>query len=207
MSKEMEYRERMASGDIYDPNDRALMLEQERHIQWVNRFNRTNATLFGLLRRQRLMKKMFAAIGENCYIEPPFHSNWGASHVHFGKGVYANFNLTLVDDTDIYVGDYTLFGPNVTLCTAAHPLHPDVRKEGLQYNKPIHIGSHCWFGSNVIVLPGVTIGNNVVVGAGSLVTKDIPDNALAYGSPARKIRDIGEEDRHTYDHGRPVQAK
>jgi len=148
--------------------------------------------------RVAMLREMFAEIGEGCYVEPPLHANWGGHHVHFGKNVYANFNLTLVDDTHIYVGDYTKFGPNVILATAGHPILPSLRELGTQYNAPIHIGKCCWLGAGVIVLPGVTIGDNTVVGAGSVVTKDLPSNVVAVGNPCRVIREIGERDREYY---------
>jgi len=145
-----------------------------------------------------LLRDMFAEIGDDCYIEPPLHANFGAKHVHFGKNVYANFNLTLVDDTHIYVGDGTMFGPNVVLATAGHPICPELREKGLQYNMPVHIGSNCWLGAGVIVLPGVTIGDNVVIGAGSVVTKDIPSGVVAVGNPCRVLRPVSERDRQFY---------
>ena len=125
-------------------------------------------------------------------------TNFGGRHVHFGKGVYANFNLTLVDDTHIYVGDHTMFGPNVTVATAGHPIDPALRRKGYQYNAPVRIGENCWLGAGVIVLPGVTIGDNVVIGAGSVVTKDIPSNVVAVGNPCRVLRPVGERDREYY---------
>ena len=137
-------------------------------------------------------------VGEGCYIEPPFHANLGGAHVHFGKYVYANFNLTCVDDTHIYVGDCTMFGPNVTLATAGHPILPELREKGYQFNMPIRIGRNCWLGAGVIVLPGVTIGDNVVVGAGSVVTRDLPDNVVAAGTPCRVLREAGGRDREYY---------
>ena len=142
-----------------------------------------------------MLKDMFAEIGENCYIEPPFHANFGGKHVHFGNNIYANFNLTLVDDTHIYVGDCTMFGPNVTVATAGHPILPELREKGYQYNMPVHIGKNCWLGAGVIVLPGVTIGDNTVVGAGSVVTKDLPSNAVAVGNPCRVLREINDRDK------------
>ena len=122
----------------------------------------------------------------------------GAHHVHFGENIYANYNLTLVDDTHIYVGDYTMFGPNVTLATAGHPILPELRQRGLQYNMPIHIGSNCWIGAGVIILPGITIGDNVVIGAGSVVTKDLPSNVVAVGNPCRVLREVNEHDKEYY---------
>jgi len=149
-------------------------------------------------KRAELLKEMFAEIGENCYIEPPLHANWAGHFVHFGKNIYANYNLTMVDDTHIYVGDCTMFGPNVILATAGHPILGDLRVNGYQYNAPIHIGKNCWLGAGVIVMPGVTIGDNVVIGAGSIVTKDIPSNVVAVGNPCRVMREIGEKDREFY---------
>ena len=117
---------------------------------------------------------------------------------HFGNGVYANFNLTLVDDSHIYVGDSTMFGPNCVLSTAGHPINPELRELVYQYNMPIHIGKNCWLGAGVLVMPGVTIGDNTVIGAGSVVTKDIPANVVAFGTPCRVIREISERDREYY---------
>ena len=145
-----------------------------------------------------MLKEMFAEVGENCYIEPPLHSNWGGKHVHFGNNVYCNFNLTLVDDTHIYVGDNVLFAPNVTVATAGHPLDADLRRKAYQYNMPVRIGNNCWIGAGAKIMPGVTIGDNTVIGAGSVVTKDIPSNVLAYGVPCRVVREIGEHDKEYY---------
>ena len=118
-----------------------------------------------------MLKEMFAEIGEGCYIEPPLHSNFGGAHVHFGKYVYANFNLTMVDDTHIYVGDYTMLGLNVTIASAGHPILPELREKGYQYNMPVHIGKNCWIGAGAVILPGVTIGDNTVIGAGRYCNK------------------------------------
>ena len=143
-------------------------------------------------KRQELLKKMFAEIGTDCYIEPPLHANFGGKHVHFGKNVYANFNLTLVDDTHIYVGDYTMIGPNVTIATAGHPLLSELRRQGYQYNKSIRIGRNCWIGAGAVIVPGVHIGDNAVIGAGSIVTKDIPSDVVAVGNPCKVLREIDE---------------
>ena len=144
------------------------------------------------------MKTVFAECGDNCYIELPFRANWGGHHVHFGDNVYANFNLTLVDDGHIYVGDQVMFGPNVTVATAGHPIDPKLRGRGLQFNKDVHIGANSWIGAGAIIMPGVTIGKNVVIGAGSIVTKDIPDNVIAVGNPCKVLREVGEHDREYF---------
>ena len=141
---------------------------------------------------------MLAEVGENCYIEPPFHSNWGGKNVHLGKNVYFNFNATMVDDTHIYIGDCTMLGPNVVIATAGHPILPELREKALQFNMPVHIGRNCWLGAGVIVLPGVTIGDNTVIGAGSVVTKDIPANVIAVGNPCKVLREINEHDKEFY---------
>ena len=158
-------------------------------------------------KREALLKEMFAEIGEGCYIEPPLHSNWAGKHVHFGRDVYANFNLTLVDDTDIYVGDKVMFGPNVTVATAGHPIEPHLRDLQMQYNIPVHIGRNVWIGANSVVLPGVTIGENTVIGAGSVVTKDIPANVVAVGNPCRVLRPIGDRDKEYYFKDRKVDVE
>lgn len=198
----MSMKEKMHTGEIYLPGDEEIMKEQLACLDKLYDFNATRPT--ELAKREAMLKDMFAEIGEGCYIEPPFHSNWGGHHVHFGKNVYANFNLTLVDDTHIYIGDYTMLGPNVTIATAGHPILPELREQIYQYNMPVHIGRNCWLGAGVIVLPGVTIGDNTVIGAGSIVTKDIPANVVAVGNPCRVLRPIGEKDREYYYKDRKI---
>ena len=192
----MTNKEKMHSGDLYLPNGDEIMNEQLLCLDRLYDFNMTRPT--ELKKRMEMLKEMFAEIGEGCYIEPPFHANWGGRHVHFGKNVYANFNLTLVDDTDIYVGDYTMFGPNVVIATAGHPILPELREKAYQYNMPVRIGRNCWLGAGVIVVPGVTIGDNTVIGAGSVVTKDIPANVVAVGNPCRVLREISDRDKEFY---------
>lgn len=201
----MTNRERMHSGMLYYPSGDDVMTEQLECLDKLYDFNLTRPS--ELDKRSAMLKEMFAEIGEDCYIEPPFHANWGGHHVHFGKGVYANFNLTMVDDTHIYVGDYTMFGPNVTVATAGHPIDPELRSKAYQYNMPVHIGRNCWLGAGVVVLPGVTIGDNSVIGAGSVVTKDIPSNVVAVGNPCRILREINERDKEYYFKDRKIDAE
>ncbi|WP_106769399.1 sugar O-acetyltransferase [Paenibacillus faecalis] len=191
-----EIKERMSSQKLYYCNDESLISEQRKHLDLLYDFNHTRPT--EQTKRDQLLKKMFAQIGENCYIEPPLHANWGGKNVHFGHDVYANFNLTLVDDCDIFVGDHVLFGPNVTVSAGTHPIHPKLRSKQAQYNVPIHIGNNVWIGANSVILPGVHIGENTVIGAGSVVTKDIPANVVAVGNPCRVIREINEKDMKYY---------
>ena len=150
---------------------------------------------------------MFAEIGKDCYIEPPLRANWGGKHVHFGNGVYANFNLTLVDDTDIFVGDNVMFAPNVVVAGATHPISPTLRAKKGQYNLPVKIENNVWIGASTVILPGVTIGENSVIGAGSIVTKDIPANVVAVGNPCKVLREITEEDLKYYNKGRLIDVE
>lgn len=198
----MGMKERLHTGEIYFPNDEEIMKEQIKKLDRLYDFNMTRPT--ELEKRGAMLKEMFAEIGEDCYIEPPLHSNFGGAHVHFGKNVYANFNLTLVDDTHIYVGDYTMIGPNVTIATAGHPILPELREKGYQFNMPVHIGKNCWIGAGAVILPGITIGDNVVVGAGSVVTKDLPSNVVAVGNPCKVLREVNEHDREYYFRGRKI---
>ena len=192
----MTIKEKMHATAIYYPSDDSIMEEQMQCLERLYDYNATRPSEGE--KRARLLKEMFAEIGEGCYIEPPLHANWAGKHVHFGNNVYANFNLTLVDDTHIYVGDRTKLGPNVTVATAGHPILPALREKGYQYNAPIRIGKNCWIGAGSVLLPGVTVGDNTVIGAGSVVTKDIPANVVAVGNPCRVLRPIGERDATYY---------
>ena len=184
------------SGKPYSTVDETLVREQALCLEKLCDYNATRP--LQAEKRAELLKEMFAEIGENCYIEPPLHANWAGKFVHFGKNVYANFNLTLVDDTHIYVGDSTMIGPNVTIATAGHPILPVLREKVYQFNLPVRIGKNCWIGAGAVILPGITIGDNTVVGAGSVVTKDLPANVVAVGNPCRILREIGERDKVYY---------
>lgn len=189
-------KEKMHTGELYLPNDEEISKEQLKCLDRLYEFNHTRPTEFA--KRKKLMKEMFAQIGDNCYIEPPFHSNFGGKHIHFGNNIYCNFGVTMVDDTHIYVGDNTMFAPNVIVATAGHPICPELRRKAFQYNMPVHIGENCWIGAGAIILPGITIGNNVVVGAGSVVTKNLPDNVVAVGNPCKILRKTNEKDKEFY---------
>ncbi len=198
----MNAKEQMKSGKIYFCTDEELAKEQLRCLDRLYDFNQTRPS--EMPKRMALLKEILAEVGENCYVEPPLHANWGC-HTHFGNNVYANFNLTLVDDTDIYVGDSVLFGPNVVVAVAGHPVDPELRRKVAQFNLPVHIGNNVWIGAGAIILPGITIGDNSVIGAGSVVTKDIPANVVAVGNPCRVLREIGEHDREYYWRDRKIE--
>lgn len=198
----MGFEEALHSQQIYDPNAGELLSVQDQCLERLYDYNQTRPTQRA--KRAQILHEMLAECGENCWIEPPFYANWGGRFVHFGNNVYANFGLTCVDDTHIYVGDCTMFGPHCTLATPNHPILPELREKGYQYNLPIRIGRNCWLGSGVIVVPGVTIGDNSVIGAGSVVTKDIPANVVAVGNPCRVLRPISEHDREYFYRDRKI---
>lgn len=197
----MTVKEKMKSGMLYCCGDEELMREQTQCLEKLYDFNQTRPSEAD--KRAALLKELFAEVGEGCYVEPPLHANWGCN-THFGHHVYANFNLTLVDDTDIFVGDYVMFGPNVTVATAGHPVDSELRRQIAQFNIPVHIGNNVWIGAGSVLLPGVSIGDNTVIGAGSIVTRDIPANVVAVGNPCRVLREIGDHDREYYYRGRRI---
>ena len=135
--------------------------------------------------------------GKGVYFEPPFHCEYG-SHITVGENFYANVGCVMLDVAKITIGSNVMFGPNVSIYTAGHPIHPDSRNSGYEYGIAVTIGDNVWIGGNCVILPGVNVGNDVVIGAGSVVTKDIPDRVCAAGNPCRVIREITEEDRPYY---------
>ena len=198
----MTIQEKQHNGEIYQPMDEEITRQQMVYLDNLRLYNEIPHVQMD--RREAMLRQMFAEVGEGCYIESPFYANFGGHHVHLGNNVYTNYNLTLVDDTHIYIGDCTMIGPNVTIATAGHPIEPGLRSRGLQYNMPVRIGKNCWLGAGVIVMPGVTIGDNTVIGAGSIVTRDIPANVVAVGNPCRVMRPVGERDRQYYFRDRKV---
>lgn len=192
----MTQLERMAKGLIYDTCDEEIQQKQAVYKDKLWEFNHLKPSQ--VKEKQAYLKEVFAECGEHCFIETPFYAPWGGSHVHFGNRIYANYNLTLVDDGHIYVGDRVLFAPNVSVITANHTLEPELRRYEMQYVRDVHIGENTWICTGAIILPGVTIGKNCIIGSGSVVTHDIPDNSLAFGNPCRVIREIIEYDKEYY---------
>ena len=136
----------------------------------------------------KIVKELFGK-SSNAFVNPPFFCDYG-KHIEVGKNFFANYNCTLIDVAKITIGDNCMFGPNVAIYTAGHPLHPVTRNSMYEYGKPVTIGDNVWLGGNTVICPGVTIGDNVVIGAGSVVTKDIPPNVIAYGNPCKVVRNI-----------------
>ncbi|MDR1531958.1 MAG: sugar O-acetyltransferase [Clostridiales bacterium] len=200
----MTSSERKQKGLVYRYDDPEIMGVQLNCMEKLYDFNATRP--MEQEKRQRLMKEIFAEIGDGCHIEPPLHASWGCHHVHFGSGIYCNFNVTFIDDTDIYVGNNCMIAPNAVISTSGHPILPILREHNYVYNIPIHIGENVWIGSGVQILPGVTIGDNSVIGAGSVVTNSIPANVVALGAPCRVIREIGEKDKKYFFKNRELDV-
>ena len=202
----MTLAEKMNSGALYNCSMEALTPELEQKLNeckdLLYDFNHSRPA--EQEKRDDILRRVFAEIGQNCYIEPPFYANWGC-HMHVGNDFYANFSLTVVDDADIFIGDHVMIAPNVTIATGTHPIDPDLREQVYQYNLPVHIGNRVWIGAGAIVLPGVTIGDDSVIGAGSVVTKDIPPHVVAVGNPCRVLREIGTRDKEYYAKNRKIE--
>ena len=189
----LEQYERSKQGKVFMSLIPQLVNDQHSYQVKMSEYNNSSQT--DRAKRESLLKEIFGSIGENCSVETPINSNWGCKHVHLGNNIYINSNVTFVDDNHIFIGDNSLIAPNVVFCTAGHPIWPPLRLKLYQYNYPIHVGKNVWIGSGAQIMPGVTIGDNSVIGAGSVVTKDIPANCVAMGVPCKVIREIGEKDK------------
>ena len=191
----MNQKERMLAGLPYKAWLDGLEEERELCKQKVYEFN-----LLPPKERNRipaLLKELLGKTGDSLWVEPPFHCDYGWN-IEVGENFFANYNLTILDVGKVTIGKNVMIAPNVSIYTAGHPVHPDSRNSGYEYGIPITIGDNVWIGGSVVILPGVTIGNNAVIGAGSVVTKDIPDNAIAAGNPCKVIRTVTEADRNYY---------
>lgn len=200
-----DIEEIMNSGKIYHVMD---LTSKDTHyyeyLQKMELYNSMGYTNEGEKAKQLMLKELFAEVGENTYIQAPYHAMWGGHHVHLGKNVYINFNCTFIDDAQIFIGDDTMIAPNVTIITASHPVSPTLRTKGYGYNKPIYIGKNVWIASNVTILPGVQIGDHAIIGAGSVVNRNIPSNVIAFGNPIKVQRKITPDDDIYYDHGKLI---
>ena len=184
----MTEKEKRARGELYDANyDKELLKEMEKTKELCYEYNNLKPT--EIEKKDELIKKILGKSGKNIRIEPNFYCDYGYN-IFVGDNFYMNYNCVILDGAKVEFGDNVFIGPNCGFYTAGHPIEIDLRNKGLEYAKPIKVGNNVWFGGNVVVLPGVTIGNNVTIGAGSVVTKDIPDNSIAYGNPCKKVRDI-----------------
>ena len=191
----MNQKERMLAGLPY----KAWMdgLSEERLENKKRIFQYNNLHPEAAEEQNRLIREILGKTGEHVYIEAPFHCDYGYN-IEVGENFFANYNLTVLDVAKVRIGDNAQIAPNVSIYTAGHPIHPDSRNSGYEYGIEVSIGDNVWIGGNAVIMPGVTIGNNAVIGAGSVVTRDIPDNVIAAGNPCRIIREITDSDRDYY---------
>ena len=183
----MTEKEKMIAGDMYAPSDSQLIADRRQARIVFGKYNATHPD--EAEKRKGLLHELCHQQPENLYIEPPFYCDYGYN-IQLGKNVYMNFNCCILDVSIVKIGDNTMFGPNVQIYTATHPLEYKARNSGLEYAKPITIGKNVWVGGNTTICPGVTIGNNVVIGAASVVTKSFPDDVVIAGNPAKVIKII-----------------
>jgi maltose O-acetyltransferase len=190
-------RQKMLAGELYDPLDPELVAARERARNFCHEFNATRAG--DEAQRRRILSELLATGAEDAWIEPPFFCDYGRN-IHLGRKCYFNFNCIILDVCRVTVGDYALFGPGVHIYTATHPLDYKLRrppaedesKAALEFGKPVSIGNDVWVGGGAIVCPGVTIGDRAIIGAGSVVTRDIPADTFAAGNPCRTIRALAD---------------
>jgi maltose O-acetyltransferase len=180
-------RERMLAGDTYLASDPELVRENTRAMGLCERYNRTSVD--EPQTRRRILEELLGSVGADVTLRPPFYCDYGYQ-THIGARFFANFGLVVLDVAKVVIGEDVQFGPNVQLLTATHPCEPEPRRAKFEGSKPITIGDNVWLGGGVIVCPGVRIGENTVVGAGTVVVRDLPANVVAVGNPARIVRPL-----------------
>ena len=180
-------RERMLAGEYYQAMDKELIKERENARRLTRLLNQTRETEYD--ERQRLLHELFGSMGENTIIEPPFRCDYGYN-IHLGDNVFLNFDCVVLDVCSVTIGHHCLIGPGVHIYTAAHPLDPQSRALGLEYGKSVTFGNNVWIGGHSVINPGLTIGNNAVIASGSVVTRDVPENVVVAGAPARIIKSL-----------------
>lgn len=198
----MDLLERMESGKLFYAGDPELVQAKLRCKELLYDFNHARPSQAGEM--LALLGQLLGAVGEGCWIEPPLYVNWG-SRITLGDRVYANTGLTVIDDTFVTIGSHVMLGPRVTISAASHPVDPELRRQAYQYDLPVVLEENVWVGAGATILPGVTIGKNSVIGAGSVVDRDIPPDVVAAGVPCRVLREIGPRDREYYHKNWPVK--
>lgn len=198
----MDLLERMESGKLFYAGDPELSRAKLRCKELLYDFNHARPSQAGEM--LALLGQLLGAVGEGCWIEPPLYVNWGR-RIALGDHVYANTGLTVIDDTFVTIGSHVMLGPRVTISAATHPVDPELRRQAYQYDLPVVLEENVWVGAGATILPGVTIGKNSVIGAGSVVDRDIPPDVVAAGVPCRVLREIGPRDREYYHKNWPVK--
>lgn len=188
-------KEKSLDGKLYKASDYELYTERQNTKELIFRFNSLPPS--DVAGRNDIIRKLFCKTGENFIIEPPFHCDYG-SNISIGNNFYSNFNLIILDCAKTEIGDNVLIGPNVGIYPAGHPVHHELRTPEYEFAFPVHIGNNVWIGGSVVINPGITIGDNTVIGSGSVVTKDIPANVVAAGNPCKVIREITDRDKIYY---------
>jgi maltose O-acetyltransferase len=178
-------RDRMLAGELYDPLDPELVAARERARDLCRALNDSRDSQPA--ERRRVLQELFGTGGDTVWMQPPFHCDYGAN-IHLGTRVFFNFNCIVLDVCEVRIGDYTLFGPGVQILTPLHPFDAALRRER-EFGKPVQIGADVWVGAGALILAGVRVGSRAVIGAGSVVTRDVPEGAFAAGNPCRVIRD------------------
>jgi len=173
---------KMLAGELYDAGDAELQADLAATRDWMVRYNA--ALALPTAERRALLAERLRAVGAGSTIRPPFHCDYGYN-ITIGEGVFLNFNCVILDVVEVSIGDRTQIGPGVQILAADHPRDPETRATGLEFGRPVRIGRNCWIGGGAIILPGVTIGDDALIGAGSVVTRDVPAGATAFGNPAR----------------------
>ncbi|TWI70092.1 maltose O-acetyltransferase [Pseudoduganella lurida] len=175
-------KQKMLAGEFYTAADPEIQADQAAARDWMERYNGTRG--HGPADLQALLREGFGAVGEGAVVRPPFHCDYGYN-IRIGNGVFLNFNCVILDVVGVEIGDMTQIGPGVQILTADHPRDPALRAQGLEFGRPIRIGKNVWIGAGALIMPGVTIGDDALIGAGSVVTRDVPAGVTVMGNPAR----------------------
>lgn len=197
----MNHKERMLSEKLYKANDSNLWNEREFASSLFYEFN--NCQSNEINKMDEILRKLFGSSGKNIRVKPPFHCDYGYN-IHVGDSFFANYNCIILDVAPVYIGNNVKLAPNVSIFTAAHPIHPTVRVTDYEFGIQIRIGDNVWIGGNTVINPGVFIGENCVIGSGSVVCNDIPANCVAAGNPCKVIRPITDADLMFYFDDRKI---
>lgn len=198
----MTEKEKMLTGKLYFAGEEELA---QMHMDAMAKCHKLNLLdPRDMVSASELLSSLIGSMGNQGHITSPFYCDYGC-HIHIGDYFYSNYNLTILDCAPVTIGNHVMIGPNVGIYTAGHPIDFELREQELEYAFPVTIGDHVWIGGNVCIMPDVTIGNNVVIGAGSVVTKNIPDNVIAVGNPCKVLREITEQDKKYYFKGYSVE--